>query len=412
MRQNRTPERLLLSCFACDPTKGSECFVGWNWPKEIYSDLTKVVITRRFHREILEAQDLPNTTFAYFDLPFCSGMGHHHPLMKLYYMLWQIAVLPYAMLLAFRHKVTLVQHVTYNTMDFPGLLWAIPGTRFIWGSIGGGQVPPAALRGYYGAEWDQQKKRAIVKKLAWANPLIRLALLRAELVFAANSDTYRRLAALMRNTSRLHRVLETALHEAGSPRTLENKPVRLIWVGRFETRKAPRLAVEIARELEIRAPGRFFLEMVGEGDLWDNTLALAVRHRNVTVRPPVAFSEMERIYEASDILLFTSLQDTSGNVVLEAMGKGMPVVALNHHGSADMLARGGGRLVPIGSPVEVIDHFCKALLSLSDPDAYADASRAAICNIEENYLWSSKRKTVRRLLDRSLTTAADERVPA
>lgn len=399
MRKPAGIERILLSCFACDPTRGSECFVGWNWAAEVYGDLPKVVLTRRYHREVLLQRELPNTTFAFFDLPFCSGLEHHHPLMKFYYMAWQVLVLPYAMLLAFRHRVSHVQHVTYNSMDFPGLLWAIPRTRFLWGSIGGGQVPPASLKSYYGSNWTQQLCRATVKKLAWANPLLRLALWRADLVFAANSDTHRRLARLIPDRRRLHLILETALHEVGAARHLRPGPIRIVWIGRFEPRKAPLLAVEIMRALNQRDSGRFHLQMVGTGELWDETARLASGVENIAVRPPVPFSEMERIYEASDLLLFTSLQDTSGNVVLEAMGKGIPVVALNHHGSADMLAHGGGRLVPVRTPAEVIEAFCDALEGLVEPEIYHAVSAAAVRNVQENYLWSSKRRQVRTLLD-------------
>ena len=316
--------KILLSCFACDPTRGSECFVGWNWATQVYAGVPKIVLTRSHHRAELDKQDVADTTFAYFDLPFCRRLSHHNPMMKVYYIAWQFAVLPYAMYLAFSRQVTVVQHLTYNTLDFPGALWMIPGTDFIWGSVGGGQVPPLSLSGYYGADWQRQRRRMFVKRMSWANPFLRLALLRARLVFAANTDTLRILERLIPDPGRLHRILETAIHAAGPPRTLRPGRVRIVWIGRFEPRKAPRLAIEIARRIEQLAPGRFTLRMIGEGEMWQAVHDFAAGDANVSVDPPVPFSEMPRIYRESDILLFTSLQDTSGNVVLESMAQGIP----------------------------------------------------------------------------------------
>lgn len=405
-------KHVLLSCFAIDPTEGSEPYVGWNWTTVVYAGVRRTVLTRELHRPILEAQDVPLADFAYFDLPFCSRLGHRHPAMKLYYILWQICVLPYAFHLCLKRGITAVHHITYNTLDFPGFLWLIPRIRFIWGPVGGGQVPPVGFMSYYGRDRANQLRRSAVKRLSWANPLIRGALRRASLVLAANTDTHRLLAGITPHPGRLHRVLETAVHEAGKSRTLRpgagkaGDPIRIIWVGRFEPRKAPRLALQTARRAEQVAPGRFRLTMIGAGPLWHETVTDASRDAIVTILPPVDFLEMETVYREADILLFTSLQDTSGNVVLEAMARGLPVVAFDHQGTADILAGGGGCLTPPTTPEEAIESFCAGLLTLAEPENYARISTEAIESIRRAYLWTSKRRAVARLL------APDEAVMA
>lgn len=391
-------ERLLLSCFACDPTKGSECYVGWNWATAVYADFPRVILTRKYHRAVLEKQIVPGAEFAYFDLPFCSHIGHHANFMKLYYMLWQLLVLPYAGYLVIRRKLTVVQHITYNTLDYPGFLWLIPGVDFIWGPVGGGQVPPESLKSYYGSKWKQQICRAFVKRMSWANPLLRSALRRGRLVLAANSDTCRILDGLIGNKGRLHRVLETSIHAIGTERTLSSEPIQVIWVGRFEPRKAPHLAIEISERMHALAPGRFAFRLIGEGEMWEEVRDLAVGVADTIVSAPVPFLEMHEVYRRSDLMIFTSLQDTSGNVVLESIAQGIPVVAFDHQGAADMLRGGGGLLVPPTRKEEVIEGFCDALLTLAQSDTYAAVSRAGIENVMANYLWSAKRKAVLRLL--------------
>jgi len=47
-------------------------------------------------------------------------------------------------------------------------------------------------------------------------------------------------------------------------------------------------------------------------------------------------AEVNSLMEQVNAFLFTSVRDTSGNVVLEALSRGLPVLALNHQGVLEM----------------------------------------------------------------------------
>lgn len=391
--------RFLLSCFACDPGAGSEPYVGWHWAREVYAGRRRIVLTRAHHREALEPHADAELSFRYFDLPFLSGLDHRHRLMKLYYVLWQIAALPLAAWITWRERITDIHHVTYNALDFPGLLWAIPRTRFLWGPVGGGQTPPPALADFYGADWGRQRWRARMKGAARRNPFLRLALARASLVLAANAETEARLAPLAGATP-VRRMLETAMMSApaGLPRRLHAVP-RVLWVGRFEPRKAPALFTSVARVLAITSPGAFAFTMIGGGPLLREIRAGADDIPGLRILGELPFAAMREAYAEADILAFTSLQDTSGNVVLEALASGMPVIALDHQGSAEILPGGGGLLVPIGPPEAVVGHFAEALTRLADPALYAATSEAARANIRAHHTWERRAARFAALLD-------------
>ena len=392
--------RFLLSCFACDPEAGSEPYVGWHWAATVYAGRDRLVLTRRHHRAALEGRAGAGLAFRYFDLPFLAGLDHRHRLMKLYYVLWQIAVLPYAAWIAWRERITDIHHVTYNAVDFPGLLWAIPGPRFLWGPAGGGQTPPEALADFYGPRWEGQIWRSRMKDALRFNPFVRPALARATRVLVANAETEARLAALT-DPAKLVRMLETAADPAtiaSSPRA-PHHPLRVLWVGRFEARKAPGLLVAAARALSITRPGAFAFTMIGAGPMLAEIRALASDIPGLDLPGERPFAAMRAAYAEADVLAFTSLQDTSGNVVLEALAGGLPVVALDHQGSAEILPAGGGVLVPIGRPEGVTGAFAEALIALADPATYAAASAAALANIGAHHTWPRRAARFAALID-------------
>jgi len=83
-------------------------------------------------------------------------------------------------------------------------------------------------------------------------------------------------------------------------------------------------------------------------------------------------------YAAADLFAFSSVTETFGNVVLEALSSGLPVVALRAGGVADIVRPGedGLLLEPEASP----ESFARALITfVDDPElrrSYAESARA------------------------------------
>ena len=100
------------------------------------------------------------------------------------------------------------------------------------------------------------------------------------------------------------------------------------------------------------------------------------------------FEEALRQYDWANALAFTSLRDTSGNVVLEALAHGLPVICLDHQGVRDIVTPECGIKVPVTRPREVIDGLTGALTTLArDPALRERLGRGALERARE-YLWS------------------------
>lgn len=395
--------RILLSAFACDPETGSEPHVGWNWARMLADDMDVHVITRRYSLDQFAGDDLTRrVTFHAFDLPFCRRRSHHWRFIKLYYLVWQVLVLVPVWRLNRRFRYDIIQHLTYNAVDMPGLLWLCPGARFVWGPVGGGQAAPESLRAVYGRGWWRERLRRVLKATARYNPVVRAAARRAHLVLFANEETAARLAGLPQHAALL---CETAISVSGprpAGRVRDDSPVRILWLGHVFPRKGLTLAIDAFAAAVAACPPGLALELVVAGD--GPALPAARRHAarsavagHIRFLGAVRHDTVPEVMQAADLFLFTSVQDTSGNVVLEAMRCVLPVVALDHQGARMLLAGGAGRLVEIGAYAQTAGRLGQAIAGLAaDPGARRTLGLAGYETARREHGWERKRVEILR----------------
>lgn len=390
--------KVLISAFACQPGRGSESGVGWNWAVQAARYCEVWVITEVKNQEAIESElricPQPNLHFIYCNVPkwgyWFKRTGPSH---KPYYYIWQLFALLKARAAHRDIKFDLIHHLTYNTIDVPGFLWLFR-TRFLWGPVGGGQIPPRLMRRYYRHHWIVEEIRALRKRLLRFDPIVRLAIRHADYILAANLDT----EMLLKRCGATHisRFPEAGcrlpLHPAHRER-LDSDVVTILWSGHFVYRKAPLIALEAFGAL-IQQGVNARLILTGDGPLRNQVCSYVIHHSlqsHVSVLGWVPHSEMNQLYAEADIFMFTSLSDTSGNVVLEAMSYELPVVALDHQGAGEMASGGAGILIPITSPDQVVHDLTLALARLALNAALRrEIGTAARDRVERVYSWDRK----------------------
>jgi glycosyltransferase involved in cell wall biosynthesis len=100
-------------------------------------------------------------------------------------------------------------------------------------------------------------------------------------------------------------------------------------------------------------------------------------------------SELDRIYAGHDLFLFPSLHDSSGNVVVEAMCHGLPVMCFDLGGPAQIVTMDSGVVVATAglSAHGAADALGRALKQLFDDHAEFDRlSRGAHARARE-FAW-------------------------
>jgi glycosyltransferase involved in cell wall biosynthesis len=132
-------------------------------------------------------------------------------------------------------------------------------------------------------------------------------------------------------------------------------------VGQLIERKGIHRLFEAARLLQNRGRHDFSIHIVGTGEMagiLQRQIAGSPLDKVVRWIGPVSYEKLGECYEACDAVVFPSLEDTWGMVVLEAMCLGRPVLCSRYAGSKEMIHDGeNGFVFDPHNPEELADRM-------------------------------------------------------
>jgi glycosyltransferase involved in cell wall biosynthesis len=392
-------KKVLVTAFACDPTKGSEPGYGWHWASGLAASGYDVYcITRSEGRENIEKQaKIPHLTFIYLDLPL--GMERLYslsqPTMYVHYLSWQWLAYKRAKQLHKTSKFDIAHHVTWGSLQLGSFIYKLK-VPFIFGPAGGGQAAPEAFKKYFGPHWASEKKREKVSAIFQRhNPACKDMVRKAKVVITSNPETYDLVKKMGGPNAGL--LLDVALPESFFPDTLpvrtkgDNPELNLLWVGRFLPRKGIVLVMDVMNRL--KAYPNIKLTVVGDGETapeFKKAMDDMELHEQVNWVGKVPYDQVTKFYATHDIFLFTSLRDSGGLQLLEAMAYGLPIVTLDLHGQALIVDESRGIKCSIESVDIAITALADAIVSLyHDPARVTKLSENAFAYARQN-TWSNR----------------------
>lgn len=328
---------ILLSAYACEPNKGSEPGVGWSWVMELANYHNVWVITRdnnepSIKNYLKENPDIiknKNIKFIYVGLPkSITFWKKGRRGMRLFYMMWQKKAYKIAREYAKRINFDLVQHITFVSYTQPTYMYKL-GIPMIWGPVAGGENIPTEVK------VDMSKKemlsefiRKISQKIAIITPSINMTMKKSEYILVATEETKSKIPYKYQNKVKVM----PAIGLENIPEIIVSEPkqkVKIIMAGRLIYWKGFDIGIRAYLNIVDKYPNTE-LHILGEGKNKDKLKNLAGEYlnKNIFFKDVISHDEIFDFYRGYDIFMNTSLRDSGCMTMMEAIGVGLPCIAI------------------------------------------------------------------------------------
>lgn len=407
--------KILVSAYGCEPNRGSEAGVGWNWVLQMarYNELH--IITRSNDRDKIET-NIPeelfeNLHFHYYDT--CSLLKKVKKREKglyLYYWFWQIGIIPLVKRLIEENKFDYSMHLSFGSLWMPTFLpmFDIP---FIWGPLGGADCVPETMLKYLPFKQRLvQKFRFLLIKTTRFNPIVAIPSRKAVAILCRTNQNVFAIPARYRDKT--HVILETAMSDdifsLRKANQTKDSCINIITVGRLIPIKNINIAIDSIKYLYDRHRN-IHLTIIGSGSEYGkmrNRIKKYGLDENITILKERPRSEVLDIMSTSDIFIFPSLKEGGSWSLMEAMALGLPIVCLKWTGMEIITdSQCAFRIAPLSYDYvleKAVEYLDNLILDKKLRERMGTAGRQRIL---QKFLWERKGEQIERLfkvIDKSL----------
>jgi glycosyltransferase involved in cell wall biosynthesis len=384
--------KVLLVAPACDGEDVGESWVAFQWARLLADrfDLTLLTTFKEGHRP--PSEQLPDVEVVEWKEP--AGVGRFERLNSL----MQPGYIPFytrgrrwlKRRLSDGAGFDIAHQAVPVAMRYPSPAAGLD-LPFVIGPVGGSLESPPAFAEEEGATpWYQRLRRLDALRVR-RDPLLRRTYEAADCVVGVAPYVREFLSGL--TLKRFEIMSETAVHEVKPPvdRSGRSGPVRLLHVGRIVRTKGLRdviRAVGMLRDLDI------VLDVLGDGNDRANCEALAVDlgiADRIVFHGAVPRAEVDGFYERADVFVFPSYREPGGNVSLEAMAFGLPLIVCDRGGPGANVDDSCAFRLDALTPQQLADDCADAIRRLAeDPELRRRMGAAAREHARTTHLWSAR----------------------
>ncbi|SFV27668.1 Glycosyltransferase involved in cell wall bisynthesis [Devosia crocina] len=265
------------------------------------------------------------------------------------------------------------------------------GVPLVVGPVGGGLKSPAAFAQQEGTDPWFVRLRGLDEARLRFDGLLRRTYESADCVLGIAPYVSEKLRDL--TIKRLEIMSETAILSVPAPVTRPDREqtVRALFVGRLVRTKGAREAI---RALALCADLPLELDIVGAGPDGEACTELA---RNAGVLDRVRFhgaqprDSVSRFYRNADIFVFPSYREPGGNVTLEAMSYGLPVIVCDRGGPGNAVSASAGFRLPVTTPDALANDVADAMRQMVlDPALRRRCGEEGYAHVQRTALWDHR----------------------
>lgn len=308
--------------------------------------------------------------------------------------------------LAAGERFDVAHQVVPVAMRYPSPVVGL-GVPVVVGPVGGGLTSPAAFVAEEGATPWYQRLRALDGVRLRRDPLLRRTFEAADCVVGVAPYVRELLQPL--ELRRFELMSETAVHTVHAPidRSRRSGPVRLLHVGRTVRTKGLR---DVIRALGHLRDLPVVLDVVGDGNdrlACEQLVAELGLGDRVTFHGTLPRHAVDEHYARADAFVFPSYREPGGNVSLEAMSFGLPLVVCDRGGPGANVSEACAIRLPAVSPQQLAADCAAAVRHLvEDRELRLRMGAAARDHAASHHLWSARTKRMLGLYDEVAGTSS------
>jgi len=328
--------KILLIAFACEPRKGSEPGVGWNWALHLSRHVDVSVLTRKNNKpsidNFLTNNQSVKINFIYFDIPVLSSLKKAIPFgVQLYYILWEI----FAIYKIRNVKADLVHRLTFVTMVTMLRLYKLEKPYILSFCAGGEQTPSSILNNYSLRDKVKERLRKLYNSFYMFSPVTKKIFNKSQLILAVTNDTKRFIEDL-KVTKEIKIVPAIGLDKI-SPYLKRSKKDKIIYAGSIIYWKNIKIIIQSLSLTRTKV----ILELYGGGNKLKEMQKLV---KDLHISEKILFGgfinrlKLLEMFNEYDLAVHASSHDSGSMFLLEAVSYGVPVLFLNTGGPKEIFS--------------------------------------------------------------------------
>lgn len=350
---------ILLSAFSCRPNWGSEPGVGWKFATTLAKNHKVIVLTgyrnkADIEKDIANQKHGDNLTFIYYDLPLPKWLqirNYESGMVHIYYFFWQIYIFFKAKAILKQFDIDIIHHITTGVFRTPSFL-ALLKKPFIFGPVGGGESYPFQLKRSLPFKYlIIELARDFINRISVMNPLLHLTFKNSTLIGCRTNETLKSIPKKYHSKCTVAveiglKDVETEYHSHGIAADNHNG-LKLLFAGRLLYWKGIHLAIAAYAKILKKFPEtKFTIIGSGSDEEWIKETARSHQvYDKIEWIDRVSQATLFDMYQRYDLLVFPSLRDSGGTVVLEAIAHHLPVLCLD-----------------VGGPCQIVDSHCGIII--------------------------------------------------
>ena len=389
-----------MSAYQCGPGMGSVSQIGWEWYSRMSRKATVTLVTHVRNRKSLTqaGAPLPGTEVIYIDTEWFAG-----PLYKVASRVFHSS----------EHAVFLISSADFFVYDAAALRqlrnrgkeWDIVhavtpvspvaatrlhqlGLPLIVGPWNGGLQSPATFPEIMSADsgWVYKIRNAGRVFDRWIQ-----CTKKAACILSATKSTDATVPGV-RTVRMLENGVDLATFHPAPAASTPRDGLRVVFVGRLIPVKGVSMLLEAVAQVRGEIPLR--LTIIGDGPT-RSALEKESAERSLTdiVRftGGLSLPEVARQMRLADVFCLPSVRESGGAVLLESMASGVPVIAVNYGGPAELVDDDVGRVLSAAGKDALIGDLTKALIDAwRNPGEWKRKGERGRLRAKSSYGWDAR----------------------